>query len=83
MHASIHGEFGRTEAKAGDSESGAWSAFVPLEDTVFTSLTCVNQDFVSGAIGDYTYPKGVPQYGKFTAFDVSSGSVTFYKCNPG
>ncbi len=82
-HAGDHvGEYGVTLAKAGDSEAGVWYCFVPISELVFASLTRRGQDFVSGDITDYTFKSGEPRFGHFTAFEVTSGEVEFYKSNP-
>ncbi len=55
--------------------TGSWNAIYTLTDTVFTTLTGLNGDSVSGV----TFPANRMIYGNFTAVTLASGSVILYE----
>ncbi len=71
------GAFGATYFNGTTARTGKWFMFMPLTDTVFTTLTETNWEGASH-IGD-TFPAGIPIYGDFTAITLASGSGLAYK----
>ena len=57
------------------AQTGNWSALVPLEPTVFTSITGTD---ISGNWPSKTIPTGQPLPGEITGFQISSGSVVAF-----
>ena len=55
--------------------TGTWNAIYTLTDTVFTTLTGLGGDSISGV----TFPANRMFYGNFTAVTLASGSVILYE----
>ena len=57
------------------AQTGAWSGLIPIEPTVFTSITGHR---IAGTWLSKTIPAGFPLVGNITGFQISSGSVVAY-----
>ena len=57
------------------AQTGAWSGLIPVEPTVFTSITGFG---ISGTWTSKTLPAGFPLVGNITGFQISSGSVVAF-----
>ncbi len=57
------------------AQTGNWSALVPIEPTVFTSITGTD---ISGNWPSKTIPAGQSLPGEITGFQISSGSVVAF-----
>ena len=71
------GAYGATYFDGTTVRTGKWFTFMPLTDTVFTTLTETNWEGGTH-VGD-TFPAGIPIYGNFTAITLASGSGIAYK----
>jgi hypothetical protein len=56
-------------------QTGNYSALIPTEPTVFTSITGFQ---ISGTWTSKTIPAGFPLVGNITGFQISSGSVVAF-----
>ena len=54
------------------AQTGNWAALIPIEPTVFTSITGTD---ISGSWSSKTIPTGQTLPGEITGFQISSGSV--------
>jgi len=57
------------------AQTGAWSGLIPVEPTVFTSITGFG---ISGTWTSKTIPAGFPLVGNITGFQILSGSVVAF-----
>ncbi len=70
------GRYGSELIDSTAAQTGNWSALIPIEPTVFTSITGFQ---VAGNWPAKTIPIGIPIAGDITAFQISSGSCIAYK----